>query len=259
MSGDDHPLCLSRHDGLGHSHDAGSVALSIVIPTFNESERIERCLRSLQALRCRRVQIIVCDGDSSDDTVAVAQRHGAQVLQCVRGRAKQMNAGAAVAVAPFLAFLHADTQVDDRVVERLWRLASSPTDVWGRFDVRLSGPGLSFRVIETLMNLRSRVSAIATGDQLIFCSANLFREVGGFDDIDLMEDIALSGKLRRRQRPVCCRERVRTSSRKWRENGVLRTVLLMWWLRLGYALGADPARLARAYDAAPDDGRASRK
>jgi hypothetical protein len=158
-----------------------------------------------------------------------------------------MNAGADASCARMLAFLHADTRLNDAVLERLWALACDSSRVWGRFDVRLSGSGIAFRVIETCMNLRSRITGIATGDQLIFCSAELFRTVNAFAEIDLMEDIHLSGKLLRVQRPVCCAEQVRTSSRKWRENGVMRTVLLMWRLRLAYAMGADPARLAKIY------------
>jgi hypothetical protein len=119
--------------------------------------------------------------------------------------------------------------------------------VWGRFDVRLSGPGGAFRVIESMMNWRSRFTGIATGDQLMFVTASLFREIGGFPDIDLMEDVALSTALRRQRPALCLRERVETSSRKWRREGVLSTVLLMWRLRLAYAMGADPATLARRY------------
>jgi rSAM/selenodomain-associated transferase 2 len=221
--------------------------LSVVIPTFNESARIASCLQSLTRLQQRGARIIVCDGNSSDDTVEIAHRHGAQVVHCARGRARQMNAGADASSARMLAFLHADTRLNDAVLERLWALACDSSRVWGRFDVRLSGSGIAFRVIETCMNLRSRITGIATGDQLIFCSSELFHTVNAFAEIDLMEDIHLSAKLRRVQRPVCCAERVRTSSRKWRENGVMRTVLLMWRLRAAYALGADPARLAKMY------------
>lgn len=231
--------------------------LSIVIPALNEGARIAQCLNTLAPLRKLGAQIIVCDGYSTDDTAEIAHRHGAQLVCCARGRARQMNAGAAASSARMLAFLHADTRVDDRICERLWALANGSSQVWGRFDVRLSGPGIAFRVIETCMNARSRLTGIATGDQLIFCSTALFHEVGGFAEIDLMEDVQLSTSLRRVRRPVCCAERVHTSSRKWRSNGIMRTVFLMWRLRLAYALGADPSRLAKIYTAQADHGAAT--
>ena len=226
---------------------ADAVLLSVIVPTCNESVRIATCLRSLLALRERGAQIIVCDGGSSDDTAQIAHQHGAQVLHCARGRARQMNAGAGTAQGRMLAFLHADTHPSEAALKCLWRLACEPSPHWGRFDVRLSGDGLAFRVIETCMNARSRFTGIATGDQLIFCSSDLFRQVGAFADIELMEDIQLSTKLRHLQPPVACTEHVRTSSRKWREDGVARTVLLMWSLRLAYAMGVAPARLAKLY------------
>ena len=222
-----------------------SAMLSVVVPTFNESARIATCLQSLWPLQRRGAQIIVCDANSSDDTQAIAAQCGAQVLQCARGRARQMNAGADAASGRMLAFVHADTRPSEAVLARLWTLACDPCPGWGFFAVRLSGPGIAFRLIETCMNVRSRMTRIATGDQLIFCSAELFRRVGAFANIELMEDIELSGKLRRL--PVRCPERVRTSSRKWRKNGIVRTVALMWSLRLAYAMGVDPARLARLY------------
>ena len=226
--------------------------LCIVIPTLNESARISRCLQSLARLQRRGAQIVVCDGGSNDDTREIARQYGVQVIHCARGRARQMNAGADACCARMLAFVHADTQLNDAVLDRLWALTSDrPEGIWGRFDVRLSGPGAAFRVIEACMNVRSRITGIATGDQLIFCSSDLFRAVNGFAEIDLMEDIQFSSKLRRLRWPVCCRERVRTSSRKWRENGIMRTVLLMWRLRLAYALGANPARLAKLYERKP--------
>lgn len=230
--------------------------LSVVIPALNESANIAGCLRSIAPLLARGAGVLVCDGGSSDDTAHIARAHGAQVLVCAKGRARQMNAGAAASDSHLLVFLHADTQLDETVVERLWSLAVSELSVWGRFDVRLSGPGAALRVIETCMNLRSRITGIATGDQVMFCSSDLFRSVNGFADIALMEDIELSAKLRRLQRPLCCVERVCTSSRKWREQGIVRTVVLMWRMRLAYAMGADPSHLAKIYAASPRSQRA---
>lgn len=220
------------------------VSLSVVIPTLNEAERIGTCLGDLPHAD---VEVVVSDGGSRDGTLEVAARAGAAVVNGAPGRARQMNAGAALARGRLLAFLHADTSPTAEAWARLAELAQSECALWGRFDVRLSGPGMAFRIIERMMNARSRLTGVATGDQLIFVSAALFRETGGFPDIALMEDIALSVALRRRCPPLCLREQVETSSRRWRREGVFSTVLLMWRLRIAYALGVDPSILARQY------------
>ncbi len=221
--------------------------LSVVIPTLEEAAGITGCIESVAPLRDAGAEIIVCDGGSADGTAAMAAAAGARVLCAPAGRASQMNAGARAAAGTLLAFLHADTRPSPRACARLLALAGEDVPLWGRFDARLSGPGLAFRIIETFMNVRSRLTGIATGDQLLFVSAALFHRAGGFPEIPLMEDVALSARLKRLARPRCCRERVVTSSRRWRRDGVLRTVLLMWRLRLAYALGTDPQRLARRY------------
>lgn len=223
------------------------VPLSIVIPVLNEGARLTACLETLARLRDEGAQVIVCDGGSTDDTVARGRGAGVPVVSSGRGRARQMNAGARQADGNLLVFLHADTIVGPPACKRLLELAATPGEVWGRFDVRLSGDGLAFRVIEFMMNVRSRYTGIATGDQLMFVSRALFHQVGGFEEVALMEDIRLCAALRRRVHPICPRETVLTSSRKWREEGVVRTVLLMWRLRLAHFLGADPASLARRY------------
>jgi rSAM/selenodomain-associated transferase 2 len=222
--------------------------LSVVIPTLEEQHGIAACLAALQPLRAAGAEIIVVDGGSRDATASIAAAAGVRVLQAPRGRAAQMNAGAAAAGARLLAFLHADTRPTAPACRRLLELAVQPGECWGRFDVRLSGAGATLRTIETGMNLRSRITGIATGDQLMFATRDLFQCAGGFPEIALMEDVALSTRLKRLARPCCCRERVETSSRRWRRHGVLRTMLLMWRLRAAYALGTDPARLAQRYD-----------
>ena len=227
-------------------------SLSVIIPALDEAAGIEDCLHALAPLVEAGAEVIVCDGGSRDDTRARAAAAGARVLEAPRGRARQMNAGAAMARGPWLAFLHADNRVDEAVNARLLQCAGTPRPAWGRFDVRLAGPGPFLRVIEWSMNWRSRLTGIATGDQLMVVHRDLFRSVGGFPDIPLMEDVALSSALRRHTRPRCFRERVTTSARRWQREGVLRTVLLMWRLRLGFALGADPRDLARRYY--PDRG-----
>ena len=226
---------------------AALTRISIVIPALNEAAGIAETLRPLQPLRARGHEVIVADGGSADATVEIARPLADRVMTSELGRARQQNAGAAAAGGDVLLFLHADTRLpptaDELVIDGL--MASGRG--WGRFDVRLSGRRPALRMVERMMNLRSRVSGIATGDQAIFVRRDWFRRAGGFPQIPLMEDVALSAALRRIGPPLCLRERVLTSSRRWEERGVLRTILLMWRLRAEYALGADPARLAGRY------------
>lgn len=221
--------------------------LSIVIPALDEAACIAEALRPLQAMRARGHEVIVVDGGSADGTAEVARPLADRVLTAPRGRARQQNAGAAAATGATLLFLHADTRLpaeaDRLVLEGLARSGRG----WGRFDLRLSGARTAFRFLEWTINLRSRLSAIATGDQSIFVRRERFLAAGGFPDLPLMEDVALSTALRRAGRPLRLRPPVVTSSRRWEQRGIARTVVLMWRLRLEFALGADPARLARLY------------
>nr|WP_058023267.1 TIGR04283 family arsenosugar biosynthesis glycosyltransferase [Pseudohongiella spirulinae] len=219
--------------------------LSIIIPVLNELTALQRCQMSLYRLRSPTVELIVVDGGSSDGTVQVARQITDQVLVCLPGRSRQMNAGAAMASGKVLLFLHIDTELPPGALELLE--SGLGACQWGRFDVRLSGRHPAFRVIETAMNLRSRVTSVATGDQAMFVNAALFRQLGGFPDLPLMEDVALSKILRRHGRPLNLAARVTSSSRRWEQRGILRTVLLMWRLRLAYFMGADPAVLHRQY------------
>lgn len=219
--------------------------LSIIIPTLDEADGIVAALQPLQPMRHDGHEVILVDGGSRDATVALATPWVDQVVRSRRGRALQMNAGADASRGQALVFLHADTQLPpDAGNLILTALAQHP---WGRFDVRLSGTRAGLRVIEWMMNWRSRLSGIATGDQAVFVRREAFLAVGGFPAIPLMEDIALSRALKQLGRPQCLRDRVITSSRRWEQRGLLRTILLMWQLRLAYWLGADPARLARRY------------
>lgn len=221
--------------------------LSIIMPVLDEGDGIAGALDALAELRALGVEVIVVDGGSQDATVQRARLRADHVLVAPRGRAAQMNAGAARASGNVLLFLHADTRLP-REAERLVLdgLARSRHD-WGRFDVSIAGRHPMLRIVAATMNLRSRITAIATGDQAIFVKRDAFDAVGGFPDIPLMEDIALSKRLKRRGRPLCLRERAITSGRRWETNGVFRTILLMWRLRLAYFFGADPATLARRY------------
>ena len=221
--------------------------MSIIIPALDEAAGIRDTLAPLQALRARGHEVVVVDGGSTDGTPELARALADQVIVSDRGRARQQNAGAAAAAGDVLLFLHADTRLpagaDALVLDGL-RAAGRG---WGRFDVRLSGAHPMLRVVERMMAVRSRLTGIATGDQAIFVRRDWFARAGGFPDIPLMEDVALSGTLRGMGRPLCLRARVVTSSRRWEQRGVWRTIWLMWRLRLEFALGADPARLADRY------------
>jgi len=220
--------------------------LSVIVPALNEAAMIRATLTPLQPLREAGHELILVDGGSSDGTPGLAASL-ARVVEGPRGRARQMNAGAELARGNLLLFLHADTFLGEGALEALLALAGSAEPLWGRFDVRLSGEQPQLRVVEAMMNLRSRLTGIATGDQAMFVSRGLFFEVGGFPEQPLMEDLALSARLRRRRRPLCLRQRVTTSSRRWERDGVLRTIGLMWWRRLAWWLGAEPSGLARHY------------
>ena len=221
--------------------------LSIVIPALDEAAALSRNLPSLQPLRRAGHEIVLVDGGSRDRTLEIARPLVDALLSAKRGRAYQMNAGATVARGDILVFLHADTQLPDDVSEQICTALGASGALWGRFDVRLSGPQWWARMIECAMNLRSRLSGIATGDQAIFVRRRIFSHLGGFPEWPLMEDIAISRRLKGVTRPVCLRARVTTSSRRWERHGWLRTVMLMWWLRLTFALGVNPATLARGY------------
>jgi rSAM/selenodomain-associated transferase 2 len=219
--------------------------LTIVMPVLNEAADIGPALEALAPLRRNGAEVIVADGGSSDGTPDLARPFADHVIAAPRGRAMQMNAGAAIAKGDVLLFLHADTRLPERA-DALIADALSSGKQWGRFDVSIPG-GPMLALIAAMMNLRSRASGIVTGDQAMFVRRDAFESAGGFPPIALMEDLAMSSRLRRRQWPVCLRARVITSDRKWRRDGVLRTILLMWRLRLAYFLGADPAGLARRY------------
>ena len=221
--------------------------ISLVVPVLNEAELIEDALGRLQQFRDRGHELIVVDGGSTDTTEVLAGALADRVLSAARGRATQMNAGAAEARGQCLLFLHADTRLPCQAVAELEQLLSERPDGWGRFDVSFDSSHRALAVIGWFMNLRSRLTGIATGDQAIFVARDLFQRVGGFADIELMEDIALCKRLKRVVRPDCLRSRVVTSGRKWLQEGVLRTVVLMWYLRFRYAFGGDPAHLHRLY------------
>ncbi|HHJ39473.1 MAG: glycosyl transferase [Methylothermaceae bacteria B42] len=218
---------------------------SIIIPAYQEAETIETCLKSLQLLR-DRAEIIVVDGGSHDNTVELSKPWADRVILASRGRARQMNAGVALTQGEILIFLHADTRLPPGALEAIHQGLQGHRQ-WGRFDIELEGKPPFLKVIASMMNLRSRLSGIATGDQVIFVKKEAFEKAGGYPDIPLMEDIALSKRLKQLSNPLCLRHKVTSSGRRWEAFGVGRTILLMWWLRLLYFIGISPANLAALY------------
>jgi rSAM/selenodomain-associated transferase 2 len=221
--------------------------LTIVIPVLNEAAIVVAALQSLAPLRARGAEIIVADGGSHDGTARLAEPLADRIITVRRGRGAAMNAGAALGGGDVLLFLHADTALPDGA--DLLIDAALARRAWGRFDLRIAGRHPLFAVIARMINLRSWATGIATGDQAIFVSRKAFAAVGGFPDLPLMEDIALSRRLKRLCRPFCIATPAVTSGRRWQQNGVIRTILLMWRLRLSYYLGVEPALLAKLYDA----------
>jgi len=231
--------------------------LTVVIPALDEAAIIAATLQALAPLRGRGAEVIVVDGGSSDQTVALALPLADRVIVDARNRGAAMNAGAALGNGDVFIFLHADTTLPnnadaliaaalaDRSSDRAWRCC------WGRFDLRIAGRHPLLALVARMINWRSRLTGIATGDQAIFVARKAFWSVGGFADFPLMEDVALSRKLKRLCRPLCIGAPAVTSGRRWDYHGLWHTIVLMWRLRLAYYFGAEPARLALAYDPIP--------
>jgi rSAM/selenodomain-associated transferase 2 len=221
--------------------------LSIIVPVLDEEAEIVAALTALAPLRRRGVEVVVADGGSRDKTVALARPLCDHLISAPRGRALQMNAGAAAARGNIFLFLHADTSLPDQADTIVVAALSNCGRVWGRFDVKIEGRHLLFPVIAAMMNLRSRLTGIATGDQAIFCTRSAFAAAGAYPFIPLMEDIVFSRRLKRLAMPISLRQRVLTSGRRWQKHGVLRTILKMWSLRLAFFCGVDAEHLAKWY------------
>jgi rSAM/selenodomain-associated transferase 2 len=220
--------------------------LSVVMPVWNEAAGIEATLAALAPLRAAGHELIVVDGGSQDGTPALARPRADQVVEAGRGRARQMNAGAARASGDVLLFLHADTTLPPDATARITEAVARGAG-WGRFDVRIAGRSAWFPLIGTMINLRSRLSGIATGDQAIFVQRPLFYQLGGYAALPLMEDVELCRRLKRLGPPACLRQQVITSGRRWERHGVWRTVWLMWRLRWRFWRGESAERLAEEY------------
>lgn len=220
--------------------------ISIIIPVLNEEKTLSSLLDRLQSFADSKHEVIVVDGGSFDNSLFIAQASATTVIVSKPGRAVQMNSGAEVATGDVFLFLHVDTVLPESASSAI--LSSCIHDnCWGRFDVRLSSDKFVYRLIESLINLRSRLTSIATGDQALFIKRDLFNQLNGFPEIALMEDVAFSKRLKKHAAPVCLRDRVITSSRRWETKGVVATVLLMWKLRLYYFFGVSPDRLKKMY------------
>ncbi len=222
--------------------------ISIVIPVLNEADVIESTLSNPEHIN---LEVIVVDGGSSDETLDIISQHQCKMIDAAAGRANQMNKGADAATGDILIFLHADSvlpaEFDSCLCTDFWSSEKS----WGRFDVRLSGTHPLFRIIEGFMNNRSRLTGICTGDQAIFVKREAFAKIGGFAPIPLMEDIEISKSLKKISPPFCIKSRLVTSSRRWEKNGIIKTILLMWKLRLMYFAGVKSHVLAKHYSKTP--------
>jgi len=218
---------------------------SIIIPTLNEEKTIESCLSALQPLR-NNCEIIIVDGGSTDNTRVIARTLADKVVSSEKGRGRQMNNGARLASGNVLIFLHADTSLPEIALQLIQQKLNSSRK-WGRFDIQLSGNHFMLKVIAQMMNWRSRLTGIATGDQVIFVTRLAFENAGQYPEINLMEDIAICKALKKISPPICLKAKVISSGRRWERYGIYKTILLMWNIRLRYFFGADPQTLAFLY------------
>ncbi len=221
--------------------------LSIIIPTLNESPHIVDFLNHLIPLCHSACEVVLVDGGSMDKTIELAKKFVDNIVVSKKGRSIQQNTGAKKATGDYFLFLHADSVLANDFLKEIEFIASSEQCQWGHFDVQLSGSHKGLRVVEYMMNLRSRLTGIATGDQGIFVSKKLFFQVGGFADLALMEDINLSSRLKQYSRPYCSKLKIKTSSRRWEKNGIFKTILSMWWYRLQFFFGVDSKKIEKRY------------
>lgn len=221
--------------------------LSIIVPMLDEATQLPELFAHVLPLQRAGCEVIFADGGSRDGSARLAEVAGFAVVQTERGRARQMNAGAALANGEVLLFLHTDTRLPQGALHHITQVIEANDRCWGRFDVRISGRPFMLRVVSSMMNWRSRLTGIATGDQAMFVRRDVFEQLRGFPEQPLMEDIEMSKRLKALSRPACIAACVLTSGRRWETRGVWRTIVLMWRLRWAYWRGADAAKLAGLY------------
>jgi len=219
--------------------------VAVIVPVLNEAQGLPSLLHRLQALNAD--ECVFVDGGSTDESCRILAASGVRWLASKRGRALQMNVGCQQTKSDILLFIHGDTEFSSEHMNDLKAVMRDEKTVGGRFDVRLSGAQPAFRVIELMMNLRSRLTKISTGDQAMFVRRDVFERFGGFPELPLMEDVAFSKLLKKQGKVACLRRKIVTSSRRWEQHGIVRTILLMWRLRLLYWLGVAPEKLAKMY------------
>ena len=222
------------------------LSVAMIVPVLNEEQSLQQHIAKFKALE-KDCYIIFCDGDSDDETCVLLQKHALNYCHSPRGRALQMNAGASACDSDILVFIHADTTISSSDIELMKETMQDKSIVGGRFDVHLSGDQFTFRIIEFMINIRSRMTGISTGDQCQFVRRSVFEEMGGFPEQALMEDVEFSKQLKRYGKIACLKNKVVTSSRRWKKHGMIKTVILMWKLRLLYWLGTPPEKLADIY------------
>lgn len=223
-----------------------ALSVAIIVPVLNEESALKQHIIQFKSLE-KYADIIFCDAGSDDNTCALLKNHGMHYCHSLRGRALQMNAGADACKNDIFVFIHADTVISSSDIELVKIVMQDKSVVGGRFDVRLSGKGFSFRMIEFMINLRSRITRVSTGDQCQFVRRSVFERMGGFPDQALMEDVEFSKRLKQYGKVACLKNKVVTSSRRWEKHGIVKTILLMWKLRFLYWLGASPEKLAEMY------------
>ncbi|MDT8309943.1 MAG: TIGR04283 family arsenosugar biosynthesis glycosyltransferase [Methylophaga sp.] len=221
-------------------------SIAIIVPVLNEAENLPALIAQFSKLSQPQDEVVIVDGGSTDETLEILADMNLQILSAHKGRASQMNAGALHSDADILVFLHADTQLPENALALIRKVVAEGAG-WGRFNVIISGARPMLKVIALFMNWRSRLTGIATGDQVIFIQRELFNDLGGFPEQPLMEDIEISKRLKKISRPACLSEKVITSGRRWQKHGIWKTIILMWWLRFAYWRGVPATALTKYY------------
>jgi rSAM/selenodomain-associated transferase 2 len=227
------------------SENIDAAKISIIIPAINEAGNIKEAIATIEL--SKNIEVIVVDGGSQDDTVAIAQSLGVKVISSSAGRAAQMNAGAMAASGEILLFLHADTRLPTGFDAMIPIVLQQTGTVAGAFNLRIDASLLSLRWVEWGVNLRSRFCQMPYGDQAIFVTKQIFQEIGCFPELPIMEDFELIRRLKRTGRILIISVPVVTSARRWLQKGVLKTTLLNQIVIIAYLLGVSPKRIHSWY------------